>query len=124
MAASSVCLGREERVSRRNKTLKLLQGSPQALDEEKRILIKRGPVSAKTSLREIEIHYKSRPEWRVVEEGGVLSIPVEEFRMVKPSPKWTQAVQETMSPRESREDGHPCRMPTGMHPHQLFGLLA
>ena len=95
MAASSVCLGHEERVSRRNKTLKLLQGSPQALDEEKRILIKKGPVSAKTSLREIEIHYKSRPEWRVVEEGGVLSIPVEEFRMVKPSPKWTQAVQET-----------------------------
>ena len=75
--------------------MKLLEGSPQALDEEKRILIKKGPVSAKTSLREIETHYKSRPEWKVLEEGGVLSIPVEEFRMVKPSPKWTEAVRKT-----------------------------
>ena len=57
MAASSVCLGHEERVSRRNKTKKLLEGSPQTLDEEKRILIKKGPVSAKTSLREIEIDF-------------------------------------------------------------------
>ena len=48
------------------------------------MLIKRGPVSVETSLKELEENYRSKPEWKVIEEGGVLSIPVEEFRMINP----------------------------------------
>ena len=43
-----------------------------------------GPVSVETSLKELEQDYAKKPEWKVIEEGGVLSIPVEEFRMINP----------------------------------------
>ena len=56
----------------------------QSLDETRRVLIKKGPVSVETSLKELEENYASKPEWKVIEEGGVLSIPVEEFRMINP----------------------------------------
>ena len=48
------------------------------------MLIQKGPVSVETSLKELEENYASKPEWKVIEEGGVLSIPVEEFRMINP----------------------------------------
>jgi hypothetical protein len=51
-------------------------------DENLRVLIKKGPVSEETSLKELEENYARKPEWKVIEEGGVLSIPVEEFRMI------------------------------------------
>ena len=35
-----------------------------------------------TSLKELEDNYERKPEWKVIEDGGVLSIPVEEFRMI------------------------------------------
>ena len=49
-----------------------------------RVLIKKGPVSVETSLKELEENYASKPEWKVIEDGGVLSIPVEEFRIINP----------------------------------------
>ena len=53
-------------------------------DENLRALIKNGPVSVETSLKEVEENYASKPEWKVIEGGGVLSVPVEEFRMINP----------------------------------------
>ena len=43
-----------------------------------KVLIKKGPVSVETSLKELEEIYASKPEWKVIEEGGVLSIPLED----------------------------------------------
>ena len=54
------------------------------VDESLRVVIKNGPTSIETSLRELEETYASKPEWKVIENGGVLSVPVEEFRMVNP----------------------------------------
>ena len=34
-----------------------------------------------TSLKELEEDYESTPEWKLIKEGGVLSVPVEELRM-------------------------------------------
>ena len=59
--------------------------SPQDIpDENLRVLIKKGPKSVETSLKELEENYARKPEWKVIENGGVLSVPVEEFRMMKP----------------------------------------
>ena len=44
------------------------------------MLIKKGPVD--TSLKELEDNYQSKPEWNMIEDGGVLSIPV--LRMQNP----------------------------------------
>ena len=41
-------------------------------------------MSVETSLKELEDDYESKPEWKVIEDGGVLSIPVEELRMENP----------------------------------------
>ena len=49
-----------------------------------KVLIKKGPTSVETSLKELEENYASKPEWKVIEGGGVLSVPVEEFRMINP----------------------------------------
>ena len=56
----------------------------QSLDKHLKVLIKKGPVSKETSLKELEDYYESKPEWKMIEDGGVLSIPVEEFRMMDP----------------------------------------
>ena len=61
---------------------KLTQSQSHPLDENLTVLIKKGPVSVETSLKELEENYARKPEWKVIEEGGVLSIPVEEFRMI------------------------------------------
>ena len=37
-----------------------------------------------TSLKELEENYASKAEWKVIEGGGVLSVPVEEFRIINP----------------------------------------
>ena len=84
MAESSVCLGHAERIARRNKIIKLKTSPAKNPDENLRVLIKKGPVSVETSLKDLEENYASKPEWKVIEEGGVLSIPVEEFRMTNP----------------------------------------
>ena len=82
--ANSTCRGHNERTSRRNKIDKMSSRSCESPDKNLRLLIKRGPVSVETSLKELEQDYARKPEWKVIEEGGVLSIPVEEFRMINP----------------------------------------
>ena len=84
MAQSSVCLGHGKRIARRNKISKLLGSPLKTPDENMKVLVKKGPMSVKTSLKDLEENYASKPEWKVVEDGGLLSIPVEEFRMINP----------------------------------------
>ena len=84
MADLGKCWGHGEREARKNKISKLLTSAPDSLDDLRKVLIKKGPVSLETSLKELEENYASKPEWKVIEEGGVLSIPVEEFRMINP----------------------------------------
>ena len=43
-----------------------------------------GPRQVVTSLKGLQEIYESKPAWKVIEEGGVLSIPVEEFMMIDP----------------------------------------
>ena len=81
---SDSCVGHAQRGERGNKIKKLLNSSPLTLDESMRVLVKKGPESVETSLKELEEKYAKKPEWKVIEEGGVLSIPVEEFRMNDP----------------------------------------
>ena len=71
-----------------------LRTSPiQQPDENLTVLIKRGPVSVETSLKELEENYASKPEWKVIENEGVLRVPVEEFRMIDlPKPDHTGKV--------------------------------
>ena len=85
MAEFDGCLGHEQRVGRRNKIKKLLDSPLKPPEEEiVKVLIKKGPVSVETTLEELEENYASKPEWKVIEGGGVLSVPVEEFRMINP----------------------------------------
>ena len=80
----SNCVGHRLREERRQKIKKLHNSELVVLDENLRLLIKKGPVSVDTSLRELEENYASKPEWKMIEGGGVLSVPVEEFRMINP----------------------------------------
>ena len=84
MADSKMCWGHEERARRKNKIAKLIKKSALTPDEYCRISIKRGPVNVETSLKELEEDYESKPEWKLIKEGGVLSVPVEELRMENP----------------------------------------
>ena len=61
-----------------------MEHPPKSPDEDKIVLIKKGPTSEETSLKELEKTYASKPEWKVIEEGGVLCVPVEELRMNNP----------------------------------------
>ena len=64
MSQPSVCLGHGERIGRKNKTNDLLDLSQRHLqmpDENIRVLIKKGPVSVETSLKEVEENYASKP---------------------------------------------------------------
>ena len=63
---SDKCLGHEQRGERRNKINKLLTSSPKNVDENLRLLIKKGPVSVETSLKELEENYASKPEWKLI----------------------------------------------------------
>ena len=63
---------------------KLATRSKEVPDENCRVLIKKGPVSVEMSLKELVDNYERKPEWKVIEDGGVLSIPVEELRMENP----------------------------------------
>ena len=84
MACSRTCLGHDVRIARGNKIIKAMKSPQRKLGEDKVVLIKLGPTSKETSHKELEENYASKPEWRVIEGGGVLSIPVEEFRMINP----------------------------------------
>ena len=80
----NTCIGHKERGDRFNKINNLAARSKETPDENYRVLIKKGPVSVETSLKGLEDKYESKPEWKVIEDGGVLSIPVEELRMENP----------------------------------------
>ena len=67
-----------------NKIKRMLDSPGETPDENLRVLIKRGPNKKETSLKELEENYASKREWKVIEGGGVLSVPVEEFRMINP----------------------------------------
>ena len=57
------------------------------MSEHLRVSIKKGPVSVETSLSQLEEIYENKSEWKLIAEGGVLTVPVEEFRMINlPSP--------------------------------------
>ena len=63
---------------------KLLTSPEESVDTSTRVLIKRGPVSEETSLSELEEVYARTAAWKKIGDGGVLGVPVEELRMVKP----------------------------------------
>ena len=84
MAEASKCWGHQERKARKNKIQNLVNSSMQSVDENFKVLINKGPVSKETSLKEIEEVFTSRANWKKVEHGGVLSIPLGEFRMMDP----------------------------------------
>ena len=84
MAQQFTCLGHKEREDRRNKISNLATNSVKTPDKNYRVLVKRGPVNVKTSLKELEEDYEGKPEWKLIKEGGVLSVPVEELRMENP----------------------------------------
>ena len=84
MAESSTCFGHKEREARTNKIGKLATRQKETPDKNCRVLVKKGPVSVETSLKELEDNYERKSEWKVIEDGGVLSIPVEELRMENP----------------------------------------
>ena len=54
------------------------------IDKSLRVFIKKGSVNVESSLNELERDYENKPEWNLIKEGGVLSIPVEELRMENP----------------------------------------
>ena len=72
LSTSSTCWGHKEREDRANKILKLASKPKETPDENCRVLIKKGPVSVETSLKELEDNYERKPEWKVIEDGGVL----------------------------------------------------
>ena len=64
-----MCLGHGERGAREKKISKLSTLPVQFPDEEKQVLIKKGPVSVETSLKELEEDYASKSEWKVIGGG-------------------------------------------------------
>ena len=64
MAESFICLGHEERVTMRNKTTKKLLNSQLEAppDNSRRVLIRKGPVSLETSLKELEENFARKQE--------------------------------------------------------------
>ena len=86
MATPEGCIGHRLRDQRKDKIKGLQESSMKSPNKNLKVLIKKGPISVETSLNELEENYESKPEWKMIEDGGVLSIPVEELRMVD-SPK-------------------------------------
>ena len=71
------CLGHKEREDRRNIIRNMFRSLLVSLDGLRKVLIKRGPEgSVETSLKELEENYARKPEWKVIEKGGMLRIPV------------------------------------------------
>ena len=66
MAEADDCLGHCERSARRNKVEKFNASSLKSPDHDMKVLIKKGPTSVETSLKELEENYESKPEWKVM----------------------------------------------------------
>ena len=84
MAQPGGCLGHQERENTQNKILKIAERPKETPDVNLRVSIRGRSGQRSWSLKELEDDYKSKPEWKVMEDGGVLSIPVEELRMNNP----------------------------------------
>ena len=84
MAQQFTCIGHKEREDRAHVISQMATKPNETPDENLRVLVKRGPISVETSLKQLEDEYEKKPEWKVIEDGGVLSIPVEELRMENP----------------------------------------
>ena len=82
MAQQITCIGHQERKDRANTIGKLATRSRETPNETCRVLIKKGPVSVETSLKELEENFEGKSDWKKIDEGGVLAIPDEEFRMI------------------------------------------
>merc|ERR1712130_220640 len=79
------CLGHQERENRRNKILNLAKSPKETPDENLRVSVRGRSGPRSWSLKELEVDFETKPEWkRIEDEGGVLSIPVEELRMQNP----------------------------------------
>ena len=89
---NSKCWGHAERAATKNKINKLLKSPQQTLDEEFKVLIKKGPMSVETSLKELRENFAGKGNWRQIQEGGILSVPLDEFWMIDP-PQPNQAGQ-------------------------------
>ena len=69
-------MGHEQRVATKKKIKRLLELAVESLDENFRALVKKGPVSVETSLKELEEIYAGGANWKKIKEGGILSIPL------------------------------------------------
>ena len=67
MGEPSKCLGHGERETRKNQISKLLKSPLESLNDLRRVLIKNGPVSVETSLKELDENYEGKSDWKVRE---------------------------------------------------------
>ena len=72
MDNTNTCFGHDVRIARGNKIIKATKSPPRNLDRDKVVLIKMGPTSKETSLKELEENYSSKPEWRNVRRSVIL----------------------------------------------------
>ena len=101
------CWGHADRIATENKINKLLASPSQPLDQNYRVLIKRGPLRVETSLKELEEMYARKAEWTKIEDGGLLSVPVEELRMMDPpQPKHSGRLEFGKGGRETKIDNY------------------
>ena len=85
MTDATKCSGHELRKGRKNKITRALTSPDEEVpDQNLRVLIKTAQMTVETSLKDLEENYKTKKEWKLLEDGGVLSIPVEELRMQNP----------------------------------------
>ena len=75
------CLGHCLRGERGKTVSKLKTETITDLDKTKRAKINSGPTSVETCLEDLEVSFSKQQEWKVIKEGGVLNIPIEEFRL-------------------------------------------
>ena len=57
-----------ESKSRKNQINKSPNSPLDSLNDLRKVLIKKGPVSVETSLKELEENYASKSNWKVIEE--------------------------------------------------------
>ena len=65
MVQQITCIGHKEREDRRNVIIKLATRLKETPDETCRVLIKKGPISVETSLKELEDEYETNMRGRL-----------------------------------------------------------
>ena len=74
MAQPGGCLGHQERENTQHKILKMAERQKETPDENIRVSIRGRSGQRSWSLKELEDDYKSKPEWKVMEDGGILDL--------------------------------------------------